>query len=577
MDIKNFFTKNLSPKQRQYEALRAVAFKEGDIPQIAKRFGYAAGTVRILVGRLLTRQLVLFPQVKRGPKERRVLEETRRTIYALRRKEKLNAKEITGQLNKGGVVIGVRTVERVLSDAGFPRLHRRSYREMGLGKKRSIIPVRAQDLDIATLQPFRAECQVAGVFFFLPYLIESGILDIIAKVSLPESNDIGKRPAALSMLLLKLLGKERLSHIDQYNTDNGFGVFAGLNVLPKPTYMLSYSCRTAAQDILIFQKEIIDNFSKRYPQLYESKTINVDFHSIPHFGAESEMEKVWCGSRNKTMKGANTFFAQAGDKKTLLYSRADIKRKEASEEILKFIDFWIDVKGIVKETLVFDCKLTRYDVLRNLDERGVKFITIRGKSKKLVEKTTEIPQEKWQKVYLNIPKRKYKRISVYESPVYLKDWKNPLRQIIMKEHGRAEPSYVITNNRELKIETVIEIYGKRWRIENKLSELVKFFNINSLSSPLMIRIHFDLLWTIIADTLYHIFAQDLRRFENCLAPKIFRNFVDTPGIVEYNGKEFVVKIRKRANTPILLSVEKLQAPIKIPWLGNRPLRIIWTA
>jgi len=265
MDIKNFFTKNLSPKQRQYEALRAVAFKEGDIPQIAKRFGYAAGTVRILVGRLLTRQLVLFPQVKRGPKERRVLEETRRTIYALRRKEKLNAKEITGQLNKGGVVIGVRTVERVLSDAGFPRLHRRSYREMGLGKKRSIIPVRAQDLDIATLQPFRAECQVAGVFFFLPYLIESGILDIIAKVSLPESNDIGKRPAALSMLLLKLLGKERLSHIDQYNTDNGFGVFAGLNVLPKPTYMLSYSCRTAAQDILIFQKEIIDNFSKRYP------------------------------------------------------------------------------------------------------------------------------------------------------------------------------------------------------------------------------------------------------------------------------------------------------------------------
>ncbi len=289
------------------------------------------------------------------------------------------------------------------------------------------------------------------------------------------------------------------------------------------------------------------------------------------------MEKVWCGSRNKTMKGANTFFAQAGDKKTLLYSRADIKRKESSEEIQRFIDFWIDVKGIVKETLVFDCKLTRYDVLQDLDERGIKFITIRRKSKELIEKTMEIPQEKWQKVYLNIPKRKYKRISVHESQLYLKNWKNPLRQIIMKEHGRAEPSYVITNNRKLEVEMAIEIYGKRWRIENKLSELVKFFNINSLSSPLMIRIHFDLLWTIIADTLYHIFAQDLRRFETCLAPKIFRNFVDMPGIVEYNGKEFVVKIRKRANTPILLSVEKLESPVRIPWLGNRPLRITWTA
>ena len=30
-------------------------------------------------------------------------------------------------------------------------------------------------------------------------------------------------------------------------------------------------------------------------------------------------------------------------------------------------------------------------------------------------------------------------------------------------------------------------------IENKLSELVAFFNLNALSSPVMIRIHFDIL------------------------------------------------------------------------------------
>jgi hypothetical protein len=33
----------------------------------------------------------------------------------------------------------------------------------------------------------------------------------------------------LSMLLLKLIGHERLSQIQQYDTDRGFGVFAGLN------------------------------------------------------------------------------------------------------------------------------------------------------------------------------------------------------------------------------------------------------------------------------------------------------------------------------------------------------------
>ena len=154
--------------------------------------------------------------------------------------------------------------------------------------------------------------------------------------------------------------------------------------------------------------------------------------------------------------------------------------------------------------------------------------------------------------------------------------KKVFRQIIIKDNGRAEPTYLITNNWELKVEEIIQIYAKRWHIENKLSQLVNFFNLNSLSSPVMIRIHFDLLWTVIADTLYHLFANDLPGFEKCCAEKIFRNFVDIPGIVEYDGKEFIVKIRKRANTPILLGVKKLQNPIRVPWLDNRLLKIVWT-
>ena len=74
----------------------------------------------------------------------------------------------------------------------------------------------------------------------------------------------------------------------------------------------------------------------------------------------------------------------------------------------------------------------------------------------------------------------------------------------------------------------MEVYAKRWIIENKLAEMVTFFNLNALSSPIMVRVHFDIFWTIIADTLYHLFAQDLRRFEKDLAPTIFRKFIDMP-------------------------------------------------
>ena len=85
------------------------------------------------------------------------------------------------------------------------------------------------------------------------------------------------------------------------------------------------------------------------------------------------------------------------------------------------------------------------------------------------------------------------------------------------------------------IKDILEVYAKRWRIENKLAELVAFFNLNALSSPIMIRIHFDILWTLIADTLYHRFAHDLRRFETNVAPTIFRKFIDMPGRVIYDS------------------------------------------
>lgn len=124
---------------------------------------------------------------------------------------------------------------------------------------------------------------------------------------------------------------------------------------------------------------------------------------------------------------------------------------------------------------------------------------------------------------------------------------------------------------------IILIYAKRWHIENKLSELVSFFNLNALSSPLMIRIHFDILWTMIADTLYHRFAQDLRRYEKLLAPAIFKKFINMPGIIKYKSGVFEIKIRKRAYTPIMMGIKKLNKSFTVPWLDDKTMRVIWTA
>ena len=122
---------------------------------------------------------------------------------------------------------------------------------------------------------------------------------------------------------------------------------------------------------------------------------------------------------------------------------------------------------------------------------------------------------------------------------------------------------------------ILKIYARRWRIENKLSELVEFFNINSLCSPFMISIYFALLLIIVASFLYRRFSEDLPRFEKCLAPEIFRNFVDVTGTLIYDGENIEVRVRNRAHTSILLGVKKLQRQITVPWLDQRQIRLVF--
>jgi hypothetical protein len=91
------------------------------------------------------------------------------------------------------------------------------------------------------------------------------------------------------------------------------------------------------------------------------------------------------------------------------------------------------------------------------------------------------------------------------------------------------------------------------------------------------RIHFDLLLSVAASFLYQLLAKDSPRFENHLAPDIFRRFVDMPGTVRFDGQGFEIHVRKQAHTLILLGVKKLQQLLEIPWLKHRPLKIIWRA
>jgi len=381
-DLKVFFLAPKTSKQRQYEALRAYVIDETPAGQVAQRFGFTEKSLYALAHDLRTGKLNIFPKLTAGPKDRRVTPYVRQKVCDLRKKG-LSVDDIVERLKGENILLSPSTVERIAKDAGFGKLPRRRAVQRGLSKKNTALPPPSQNIDFDELEPFHAECQVAGIFFFLPYIIESGIMDVLDELPLPQSSQIGKKQAFLSLLALKLIGGQRLCHVRQYDHDVGFGLFAGLNALPKPTYVGTYSCLVSADLCKQLQSRIISCLRSWQPNFFSGSTINLDFHSIAHFGEESEMEKVWCGARNKAMKGANTFFAQDGQNNVLLYTNADVLRKDSSREILRFVDYLKDIKGVVDETLVFDSRLTTYKVLGELDMSGVRFVTLRNRCKSL--------------------------------------------------------------------------------------------------------------------------------------------------------------------------------------------------
>jgi hypothetical protein len=59
----------------------------------------------------------------------------------------------------------------------------------------------------------------AGIFLFLPFLAQLRFDRLVTKADYPGSQMVPAVNALMSLLTLKLLDKERLSHVDDFNCD----------------------------------------------------------------------------------------------------------------------------------------------------------------------------------------------------------------------------------------------------------------------------------------------------------------------------------------------------------------------
>jgi hypothetical protein len=64
------------------------------------------------------------------------------------------------------------------------------------------------------------------------------------------------------------------------------------------------------------------------------------------------------------------------------------------------------------------------------------------------------------------------------------------------------------------VESIDGDYACRWRMENVISEAVNFFNLNALSSPILTKVYFDVIMTMVTGTLYSMLAGKTRGLEH---------------------------------------------------------------
>jgi hypothetical protein len=424
-----------------------------------------------------------------------------------------------------------------------------------------------RELVLSAADPLCLRTRVAGLFLFMPLLARLGFDELVRDAGYPGSQMVPADAALIGLLALKLLDKERRSHIDDFNFEEAAGLFAGLNVLPKKSFATDYSYRTGREH----QERLLAGWVRRLsPLLFPgARAFSLDFHPIPYRGDEAILENHYIPDRGAAHPSVQSFFAQEHDNRVLCYANANLTRDEQPGEALRFVEFWHDLTGHDPEWLYFDSKLTTYAELSRLNRRGVHFVTIRRRGTSLIRRILERPSSDWTNAVIDIPKRRQKRVRYLEEPVRLPASEGAARQIAVTGLGREDPTLFLTNHSEARPRELIMNYARRNRIEDGLGTSVNFFHLDSLSSEVRLNVDLDVTLTVIAHGCYSWLARRLKGFDKAKPKQLYRKFVETGGVIEVAADRTLrVTFDRRSHNPILREAALDRDCPAISWLGG---------
>ncbi len=574
-EIKKYFTVPENPKQKQYEALRAFFVEELPAKEAARKFGYRLHRFYSITKsfrkelELKSKKGPFFTINKKGRKHKDVEGELKDLIIDCR-KQYLSVPDIKATLDAKGHKCSQRYIYLILTKEGFSRLPRRSQYSREDVKKEVVKKIEAPKSNPLSfeLELFSAQNTI-GILCLIPIIEKYGIRSAIENAGYPGTGIIDNLSSILCFLALKLSSIRRYSADDLWCMDRATGLFASLNVLPKTGWYTSYSHRVTRNMNLTLLKSLQQIWSDNK---LLSDTCNLDFTTIPYWGEDAHLQNNWSGKRHEALASMLAVLAQDPDSGIITYGDTNVRHENESEVVLEFLDFYRQNKTESPKYLVFDSKFTTYENLSRLDEKGVKFLTIRRRGKNIVEQLEARPGSDWKKIRVIKADGKGRILKVIDEKLNkLQDYRRPIRQIAITGHGKIKPCLIITNDFELKLEDLVRKYTRRWIVEKEVSEQIEFFHLNRVSSSIVIKVDFDFTMSILAHNLYRLFALQFLAYAHFTDQNIFEKFFSNSGFVEITANNIIISLKKKRHLPHLLTEMKKFESLPIPWLKNKKL------
>jgi hypothetical protein len=571
-DPAHFFLAPDNPLHRQYEALRALFVERLPSREVARRFGYTRGAFRVLCHQFrhdADKRTGFFRTVQHGPRYAPVRDRARELVVAMR-KRNLSVYDIQRELADAGHTISIHALCVLLREEGFARLPRRLDEERPSALRPE--PAAVADVRTLSLEPRSFRTRLGGLFLFVPLLHTIRLAEVLRQASLPGSTMIPAEQALRTLLALKLVGTERTSHVMDLVCDQGIALFAGLNVVPKRSYLASYSARVDHRATARLMAAWSDEIHRA--GLPRGNSFDLDFHAVPANTQKEPLEKHYISSRSRAQQGVQVFLARDAVARVMCYAHAGVPKAEKAAEIIRFADFWKQRSGKEPKELVFDSPLTTYQHLDQLNQRDIRFLTLRRRTRPLLGRIWSLPVSAWRRITLPALTRTFRTPRVLDERVSLPGYTGTLRQIIVIDLGHEEPTILLTNHTHTSCATLVTRYAQRMLIENGISEAIQFFHLDALSSMVGLKVDFDLQITLMASGLYRLLATRIgREYQQATAKTIFRNLLNVSATVQILPQEVVVTFDKRAHNPYLVASGLADRPTPMPWFGNKALAI----